>query len=281
MLVAPKNVEELQALLPQMGEEDFFLAGGTDLMIFLKDSSLTDYNIIDLTKIREWKEIQVEPEQITIGSLATMTELIEHSIIKEEYGAIYRAAYELGSTQIRNLATIGGNVAHASQSADVLLALFANHAQVVILTAEGEKVLPIEQVVVGREKICLTKQEVISAFILPRKGRHSAFRKVGARKAVTISKISVAVDFAYPDGKMEDVRLYLGAVGVRPVEGKHLQEYMEGKEISMLNPEEMEELMEREILSAIPTRPSRFYKKEAAKGMVQDLLKDLMEYDRV
>lgn len=279
MLAAPKSSQELKKMLPLIGEKDFFLAGGTDLMIFLKDSTITDYNIIDLTKITEWKEIEVKSEEVTIGALVTMAELLESELIQKEYGAIYQAAYDLGSTQIRNLATIGGNVAHASQSADVLLALFALNAKVILFTPQEQKILPIEEVVIGKEKTSLAKNEVIAGFVLPRKGRCSAFRKIGARKAVTISKISVAVDFEYGKGKMEDVRLYLGAVGVRPVRGKWLESYMEGKTISQLERKELRLLAEREILEAIPTRPSRFYKKEAAQGMMEELLEELMRYD--
>lgn len=113
MFYAPKSYNELRPLLADKDDNTFFIAGRTDLIIKLENSKLTDYNIIDLTKISEWAGVSELDDYICIGALTTASELCESEIIKSKYSALYLSAYELGSELIRNRATLGGNIGNA------------------------------------------------------------------------------------------------------------------------------------------------------------------------
>jgi len=278
MLYSPKEKNELLNLLKNIDDSTFIIAGGTDLVIHLKNSKLIDYSIIDITKIKEFKTVYETKYFLHIGSLITMTEICENNIIKEKCKALYQAAYELGSTLIRNRATIGGNVCNASQSADCSLALFCLDSAVKILDCSGEeRIVPIDEFIIGREKTILTKNEVVTEILIPQKNRVSAFKKVGARKAVTISKVSCAVEYIPDDGALTNVRSYLGAVGIKPVKAVNIETYLEGKNVSNINLQELQNIAHNEIESAIPARSSRFYKRTAVEGLIEDLIKNLKE----
>lgn len=275
MFYSPKNENELKEILCSKKVNDFVIAGGTDLIIHLKNNKITDYNIIDITKIDGWNYIKEDENNYYIGALVTMTQLYRSEIVKTNLKAIYRSAYELGSDQIRNRATIGGNVANASQSADVMLALFAYDAKVKIFTKDKEKIVDIRDFVIGREKTILNQDELISEIIVPKKDRVSAFRKVGSRIAVTISKVSCAIDMSVKDGKVSDISVYLGAVGVKPTNAKLIEEYFLNNKLDEIELSKLQDIAYKEIELAIPTRESKYYKRVAIEGLIEDILGDL------
>lgn len=273
MFSAPANERELQEALGNMDERTYLIAGGTDLLIHLQNRKERGCSFIDLTKVQEFKGIREDAEWISVGALVTMTELCSSSLVREELQALYLAAYHLGSEQIRNRATVGGAIANASQSSDCSVVLFAYGALVEILDARGErKRIPMDQFIVGREKNSLQKGEVVSRIFIPRQPRKSMFAKVGARKAVTIAKINCAMDLSMEQEKIGKASIYLGAVGVRPVEAKLLEAYFTGKKISELSLQEVQDLGRQEVEKAIPTRPSRFYKRVAVQGLLEDMI---------
>lgn len=277
MLYSPKNKKELVEVLKVKDNNTYFIAGGTDLVIKIKNKKLTNYNLIDLTKIDDFKKIYITDEYVYIGSMVTMTELTKNDFIKKEFKSIHQAAYNLGSEQIRNLATIGGNIANASQSADVLLASYSLKAKVKVLNKNNEeRIVPISDLVIGKEKISLESDEVITEVILERKkNRVTGFTKVGSRKAVTISKINCAIDLEISKGLIDYASLYFGAVGVVPTEAKLIEEYLKNKNLKDINVEELKNLATEEIDIAIPTRSSRHYKRMAVKGLIEDLIQGL------
>ena len=98
------------------------------------------------------------------------------------------------------------------------------------------------------------------------------FGKVGARKAVTIAKINCAMDFRMEEGLIQKVSIYLGAVGVKPVEARLLENYFQGKSFAEIALQDVQELGKEEVEKAIPTRPSRFYKRVAVQGLLEDMI---------
>lgn len=277
MIYSPKTKDELIELIKIKDNNTYFIAGGTDIIIKIKNKKLTDYNIIDLTKMSEFAKIEENDSTVSIGSIVTMTELTESELIKKYFHSVYQAAYHLGSEQIRNLATVGGNLANASQSADVLLALYSLNAKIKILNSLGEeKIIPIEELILGREKTSLADDEVIESIILEKKDNQiTGFCKIGSRKAVTISKISCAVNLIVKDSEISNPTVYLGAVGVVPTRAKLIEEYLSSVLTSEIDLKKLQELASEEVDLAIPTRESRHYKRVAIKGLMDDLLQDL------
>lgn len=272
MFYSPRSLEELLPLLQKKDPNLKILAGGTDLLIHLQKQKNFDADFLDIMKIDEFRKMEVTEQDIWLGAAVTMTELCQSEFLKDRLTALYQAAYELGSEQIRNRATLGGAVANASQSSDPTDVLFAYQAQIEILEADGtRRCLPVQDFITGRETTCLKPGEIVSRIRIPQKKRRSAFGKVGARRAVTIAKINCAIDYEDCHGSMKDVSVYLGAVGVKPVEAQELEALLEGKKPAEVSLQELQQAGWREVEKAIPTRPSRFYKRVAIEGLLEDL----------
>lgn len=279
MFYSPKDADSLKKLLGDDLENTYIIGAGTDLIISLRNKKITDYSIIDITKLSEFKGIWEDDEYVYIGALTTMTEIAESELIHKELRALREAAFNLGSEIIRNKATIGGNIANAAQCADTVLALFSYNANIVLLGPEKERTIPIDELVIGRNQTTIASNEIIAKIVVEKKNRISAFQKLGSRKAVTISKISCAADLLMKEGLIDKVNIFLGAVGVRPVRAELLEAEFKGKAIDEIELETIQKLAYDEIELAIPDRSSKYYKRIAIQSLMKDLLKDLIKND--
>ncbi|WP_326910314.1 FAD binding domain-containing protein [Sedimentibacter sp. MB31-C6] len=275
--VSPKTIEELCEALKQKDNNTFVISGGTDLIIHFNKKEIYDYNIIDITKLEEFKKINETENEITIGSCVTMTQLENSLLINKYIPALVDSAYNLGSQQIRNRATIGGNVANASQSGDTLPVLFSYDANIEIINSTGKRRIDkIENVVEGLEKNNLDSDEVITKIIIKKSSSKSAFSKVGSRKAVTISKINCCAKINISEDLIiYKANIYLGAVGPKPIKAKLIEEKLLYKNIKNINHEDLHEAVYMQIENAIPNRSSKHYKKIAAEGLIEDILNKL------
>ncbi|WBW49998.1 FAD binding domain-containing protein [Peptoniphilus equinus] len=270
---APENLNELAEVLQSYDmATTFLIAGGTDLINKIRENKCVDYNIVDLTKLEAMKGIEDKGCYIKIGALTTMTDIIQNECIKTHLTALYQAAYELGSTIIRNVATIGGNIANASQSADVVLTLFAYDADVVIMNQYGDvRRVAINELVIGRNMTSLKCGEVILEIHIPKERGVSVFKKIGSRKTVTISKLSCALYSFSKDGS-KHVRIYLGAIGVVPTRAVLLEQLFLESQNPDLN--QLSRCAYDEVEKAIPQRSSKYYKRVAIQGLMEDVLKE-------
>ncbi len=206
---APTSVKayfELQSKLDSSSA--VVLAGGTDLMPrFERDLPLPDH-LIDLKKLSELSSIVVSDEQIEIGALATIQGLHDHSIIQDEFVAIYEAAHEFAGAQIRHRGTIGGNICNASPAGDLLPPLYAFGAVLTLAGPSGKRQLPIHEFILGPGKTVLMDSELLVSITLERKQLQSQFQKVGLRQSMAISVVSLA--FVWGEN-MQNLTIAIGA----------------------------------------------------------------------
>lgn len=270
--ITPKNISELCDSLLRKDENTYVIAGGTDLNIKLIKNQIFDYKIIDISKIEEFRQIEIDDETIKIGSCVTMTEIENSEILIENVSALVHAAFNLGSTQIRNRATIGGNLANAAQCGDTIPVLFAYDADIEILNSNHEfRYEKVRNFVNGIGITTLNLDEVITKIIIKRTNHISAFTKVGSRKTVTISKINCCGRFLIGDaGLIKEAEIYMGAVGIKPIKAALIEKELIGKKLGCLDICEVK--IENQIESAIPDRSSKHYKKIAAIGLIEDML---------
>lgn len=276
-MFAPKSLKEYLSVVKNIDKPTYIIAGGTDLIIHLNHSREIDYNIIDITKIEGLNEIKEDEEFLSIGALVTMTELCESELIKNSYKALYQAAYELGSNIIRNRATLGGNVSNASQSADCSLVLFSYDAKIKVLRKNGNfEIFDIDKFVVGKEKTILEQGDLLVEILIPKTNFISCFKKVGARKAVTISKVSISFSSCVENNRFVEPTIYLGAVGVKPTKATYLMEYFKGKSLEEIDLKTLQEISFDEVERAIPNRSSKYYKRVAIQGLIENVIGDLI-----
>lgn len=271
----PENLEQLADALKEKDENTFYCAGGTDLIIHLRAKQKFHYSVIDLTHIEEMREIRETDREIIIGAGVTMTELEKSPVIQKYIPALAKAASMVGSTQIRNRATIGGNIANASQSSDTAPVLFAYGARVQIMNEKGEeKTCLADEAVEGLEKNCLGDREIMLRFLVPKSEAISGFFKVGSRKAVTISKINGCVKAKLCQGRMGEVVVYLGAVGPKASKAELIEAALEGSSLEDMDMQALKNAVYAQIEKNIPNRSSKHYKKSAAFGVIDSILED-------
>jgi CO/xanthine dehydrogenase FAD-binding subunit len=281
---SPNSIEELVKVLEVKKNSDnmFFVAGATDLAVVMNNNKMFDYTSVDLTKVKEMRNIEKKGSIIEIGACVTMDELDKSDVVRKYIHGLSQAAASVGSTQIRNRATVGGNAANAAQCADTLSALFAYNAIAVIVNSNGEfRETRLEDLIVGFGKTFIEDNEALVKFkVEVKENEYSAFSKVGSRKTVTISKINNCLRVIMDGNKVVECSSYFGSVAAKPVESKLTEEAILGKEINDKLLHELMELGSKQIDEAIPTRSSRHYKRVAVKGIINDVydeIKNTME----
>lgn len=272
----PHNLDELACALREKDENTYLCAGGTDLVIHLRKEKNFHYSLIDLTHLPELSQITETEDMVVMGAGVTMTELEQSPVIRTWIPALAKAASMVGSTQIRNRATLGGNIANASQSSDTTPVLLAYGAEAEILDESGTVTRRlIDDFVEGLEKTSLGEREVILKFVVRKQKALSGFAKVGARKAVTISKINGCICTEIKEGCMIHPIVYLGAVGAKASRARLIEECLEGCMLSGCDEEKVRDAVYAQIEENIPGRPSKHYKKSAAFGVIDQILDDL------
>jgi carbon-monoxide dehydrogenase medium subunit len=230
----PKTLKEAVRLLVKYKRGARLLAGGTDLMIEMKGSYVKPKYLINLKKIKGLDKISYsKKEGLNIGSLVTWTNILSSKPIHQYYPILWEAASLIGCTQIRNIGTIGGNICHASPSADSAPALIVYGAQCVIAGPGKDRVIPIEEVFAGVQKISLKEGEILTGFRLPTPdtGSKGCYLSFSLRRAMDLPIVGVGVLIRASDGIFQDVKIALGAVAPTPIRAKKTERFLSGKTI--------------------------------------------------
>ena len=223
------SVAEAIGYLNQYRGQAKLLAGGTDIMVLMNQYEIPEETVfVGIEDIDELKQISLQEDGIHIGSAVTDTELIESDIVRSGAWALFIAASESASTQVRNRATIGGNVGTASPSGDVQAALIALNALAVVENEKGTRTIPVESIPVFVKKTSLGETDIIREFIVPseKKTEGSCFVKMGKRKAMTISIVDVAAKITLTENKKKILAASVVAGACAPTV-VHLKTYEE------------------------------------------------------
>ncbi|MCG9131211.1 xanthine dehydrogenase family protein subunit M [Candidatus Poribacteria bacterium] len=205
------------------------LAGGTDLVIGMKALTETPQSVISLQKIPGLTGITTEADNsISIGATTKVREVELSADIQQHHTALAEGASEIGSIQIRNLATIGGNIAHASPAADTVAGLLVADAQVDIASTDGERTVPINELFTGPGQTVLTPGEIITRFRLPSPASGSHYIKHKIREVMDLAFIGVAAAVNLDNGTITDARIGLAAVAPTPIRATEAEELLKG-----------------------------------------------------
>lgn len=210
------------------------IAGGTDLLLDLQEGRQASlHTLVDLSAISELKEIRFESDHIRVGAAAPLRQVIGHPGLRREMSALVEACELIGGPQVRNVATLGGNVAHALPAADGTIALVALDAQASLASSEGIRWLPILELFTGPGRPSFDPaQEILVAFRLPRLGPReaSAFERVMRPQGVAIAILNLALWLRVsPAGLIEDLRIAVGPAGPRPFRAHETEAVLRGR----------------------------------------------------
>jgi len=229
----PATLGEASRLLRENGPGGRFLAGGTDLVIAMKEKGLLPKYIVDLKRVPGLSGIRENNDgTITIGALSTMYVIETSPVITKKYPFLAQSAAEVGSIQIRNRATIGGNMANATPSADVAPSLIALNATAKIVSTSGERTVPMEEFFRGPGQNAMNADEILTEITIPKTGPQlvGEYIKFSPRDMMDLAYIGVAVAYNLAnDKKCSGVRIVLGAVAPTPIRAKNSEALLEGK----------------------------------------------------
>ena len=230
--VAPRSVEETLQILEDRGGEAKVLAGGTDLLVQMKERKLRYGLVVDIGALDPLRGIRMEQGYVYIGPLTTHWDLAHSAIILEHGRALAQGASMVGSPQIRHRGTVGGNIANASPAADTLPPLVVLGAEAQISSLSGSRWLGMESLLAGPSQTILSPAELITAvrFPLPSQEFRSQYEKFGTRRALSIAVASVAIAATEKGaGRLAKVRIALGSVSPTVVRAAQAEELLEGE----------------------------------------------------
>ncbi len=276
---APKTPAETLELVSHLGSKAKILAGGTDLLIVMKSKAISPEYLIDINGVEEFKGILCEPGKgAVIGTNTKLAEIQYSEELKAKYPALAYAAGEVGSSQVRHMASLGGNSCNASPAAETPTPLAALGAKVTLESLSGTRELALEDFILGVRKLDLAEGEMLTKFTLPEPAAKSACRYayMGRRDAMEIDSVNMAVNIELePDGEtIKSLKLVMGSVYPRPLVSKEVPALLTGQKLSAELVEKAAEAAQGEAKPIDDIRASAEYRREIVKVLAQRLLND-------
>ena len=230
--IKPTSLKNLINCVSQAKLEGAILAGGTDLLIKIRSGLISKRVLVDISDLKEISGIADEGDNLRIGAAVRMRELAESNLVRDSLPFLSMAASQMGSPQIRNRATVGGNISSASPCADTVPPLMAMGAKLKLRSQDGDREVSLEDFMKDAGQTNIRDYEVLTEIIVPKLGVgcKSHFFKVGRRKALAISVINLAGWLKTdPTGFVKDVKIVLGSVAPTAFRAKGAEAVLKGE----------------------------------------------------
>lgn len=219
-ILEPKTLEEALNLLDEK-DNLTIIAGGTDVLVKLHEERFKSLNLISIRDIEGLNEIKIlEDESIEVGAMATFSDIFRSEIINKHIPILAEAAVSMGGPQIRNMATIGGNICNGAVSGDSAPTVFALNSKVKLKSKSGERILHVKDFYKGPGMTNIRKDEILVSIIIEKKdyeNKYGNYIKFASRNAMDIALMGVAALVEVKDNKFVDVRVALGVSGPVPI----------------------------------------------------------------
>ncbi|MEX1172307.1 MAG: FAD binding domain-containing protein [Chloroflexota bacterium] len=259
------------------------IAGGTDLMVALA-GELGDppASVVDLWAVDDLRGISLDGDHLVLGALTTYTALRRSALCRAHAPALVAAAATIGAAQIQNRGTLGGNIANASPAGDTLPVLLAADAAIVVGSVRGEREVAAGAFWTGYRTTALTPDELIVRIRIPlRPDREMRYRKVGTRRAQSISKVVMAVAWrtahngsAGSPSVWRDVRVALGSVAATPVRAARTEAVLEGSSPTPEIADRAAEILAAELAPIDDVRSTAGYRRVVAARVLHRIVRD-------
>ncbi len=273
--VSAKDVAHAVALLGEHGARAKILAGGTDLLVELKHAVHDPEIIVDVSRLRELKDIAIADDGLHIGALATHTDIMNSPIIGGMFPALVEAAHSIGAVQTRNLGTLGGNLVTCVPSVDSGPALVALDAAVTVANSSGRRRMPLAEMFVGPRKTSLQPDDLLVDIVIPKENldKPAAFEKFGLRKGQALALVNAAASFRVGDKSIFVApRIALGAVAPTVIRAPKAEAYLDGRTIGAEAMAEAGRIAATEAKPISDFRASADYRRDLIAVMVKRAL---------
>jgi len=279
-ILEPKTIEEAVSMLEDNNELKI-ISGGTDVLIKLHHGSMEGIELLSLKKIKELNFIRLlEDETIEIGATTCFADIFRNKIIKEYIPALGQGAISMGGPQIRNMATIGGNICNGAVSADSAPSLFAFNAKLKLQSSKGERIIPIGEFYKGPGKVYIDKDEILVSVLIEKENYERSkgtYIKYSNRKAMDISMLGVCVVASIEENKFKDLRISLGVAAPTPIRCTQAEEYAKGIEVTEENIKTIASYALKSARARDSWRASKDYREHLIQELTERAIKEIVE----
>ena len=274
---APAQLEELDETLRSISQQVTYVAGCTDIMIHQTHWS-TARCLVNLNTVKEMRQtLQIEEQGVLIGASLPITDLVQHTVMQDKFAILIESCRQIGSIQIQNRATLGGNIANASPAGDTLPVLSVLKAELWIgprCKGEFER-LSLDKVMLGPGETSLGDNKYIAFIYLPYPDQPDLywyFRKVGQRYSMAISKLSLALLGWKRGTTVQDVRICAGSVSAQVKRARLTEKLLNQKDFDLEVIKQASEQLMQEIKPITDIRSTKDYRKITAGRLLQEAL---------
>jgi CO/xanthine dehydrogenase FAD-binding subunit len=276
----PSSLEQLSVLLAgHAGMVPGYLSGGTDLLVAMRTGKDSPELVVDLKGLPNLRGInRCDDGKLWIGALTTIHSLEVNETIRSQITLLFEAAQSLGSWQVRNRGTIGGNLANGAPTADTAAPLLALDAEILTWSPSGTRRIPVASFWLGARKTALHTGEIITGVEIPLKqGSSSAYTKLGPRKAMDIAIASAAVVLRLDRGIIQEVRIAIGGAGPTPLRARSAEDYLTGRPALAENLVQAGKLAASESNPRTSTRATRKYRLSVIPVLVERSIRSALQ----
>lgn len=276
----PKSMEEACSLAKEHAEDGKVMAGGTDVIVAMKEHVIKPAYIIDIKNLPEMDYIQYDEQTgLHIGALTKLRTIEKSELVKEKMKGVSDAAHYVASTQVRAKGTMVGNVVNASPSADTVPILLALGAVLKVTGTEGKREIPVSEFYVGFKKTALQPGEIITEIQIPALGvnQKASYIKHAIRKAMDLAIVGVAAVVTVEDGICIDAKIALGAVAITAIRATEAEKVLIGNALT-------DEVIEKASVAAMnecspisDVRASAEYRKDMIRVFTKRAIKKALE----
>ena len=278
--LAPRRLDE--ALQAMADGDATVLCGGTDLAP-QTESGMRQYKpkLLNIRRIAGLDGIEAKGDEIRIGAVTTISEIRSNPALAEIAAVLVEAAEHFASEQIRNAASMGGNLCNASPAGDMIPPLLVLDASVELASwrdgAVQTRRIPLERFFVGPGKTAKLPEELLTAIVFDRPAADfvGKFRKSGPRPALEISTVSVAIGARVANGRLSDVRVAMGSVAPTPLRARHVEAALEGKPLDTATIAAAVAGAADDAKPIDDVRASAWYRSHLVRVFVEEVLNDV------
>lgn len=273
----PKDLDELLAIKNERKEEARLLAGGSNLLVYIKEGSLKSATLVDISSLAALKGIREKGGYLEIGGAETITNIMASPLVSEKLPFLRESLQVFANPLIRNISTVAGNIAEGSPIADTAPLLLALNSEVVVASIAGRRNIPIDDFFISLGKTEIKADEVIITIRIPIPERGKGkFMKLGLRKGTSCSVVSVAV-WLIANGKgVEDIRIALGGVAPLPLRAVKTEALFKSKILNENNIEELALEITNEVTPITDVRSGAAYRREVSAALLVKAVRECL-----
>lgn len=276
--LAPRTVREAVGILGEMGSSARLLAGGTDIMVRIRRGMMprSCTALVSTHRIAEMRGCRREGGEVVVGAATTASDLIRDPVVAGCAPILGQVADRVASAQIRNVATIGGNLANASPAGDLISPLLLLDAALVLASSNGRRTVPVEEFFTGPGETVLRQGEMIveARFDAPPPERIFRFTKAGTRPSMECSVVTVGLAFTPREGLLTDLRVAFGSSAPVPLRGRKTEAVLEGQRPATELSKRAAGVAEGEVSPITDVRGSECYRRGLVGVFLRRMLSD-------